>query len=203
MKTITDAMLLRNRIIGLLENASVETDPSLRRAMLTIIVAGGGFAGVETVGAINDFVRGSLRWYPELRMEKIRIVLIHSEETILPELGEALGRYAHKKLADRHVEILINSRVVGYAAGQVIVDKGESIPAATLIWTAGVIPAKLVANLPCKKEHGRLVVNEFLELPQHPRRLVIRRLRVGGGSQNGQGIPDHRATCSSAGKNSS
>lgn len=168
MKTITDAMLLRNRIIALLENASVETDETARRAMLTIVVAGGGFAGVETIGAVNDFVRGALRWYPNLREEEIRIVLVHPQEVILPELGDLLGRYTQKKLAERQVEIVTNTRVKSYDGGQVDLDKGAPIPASTLIWTAGVTPGKLVRDLPCRKDHGRIVVNEFLEIPDQP-----------------------------------
>jgi NADH dehydrogenase len=168
MKTITDAMLLRNRIIALLENASAEVDETARRAMLTMVVAGGGFAGVETIGAVNDFLRGALRWYPNLREDEIRIVLVHPKEVILPELGELLGRYTQKKLAGRQVEIVVNTRVKSYDGGLVELDKGEAIPAFTLIWTAGVTPGKLVRDLPCGKEHGRIVVDEFLEVPGEP-----------------------------------
>jgi NADH dehydrogenase len=168
MKTLADAMLLRNRIIALLENASVEVDETARRAMLTIAVAGGGFAGVETIGAVNDFMREALRWYPDLRAEEIRIVLIHPQEVILPELGDSLGRYAQKKLIERKVEILTKTRVKSYNGGEVELDKGAPIPASTLIWTAGITPGELVRNLPCKKEHGRIVVNEFLEAPDQP-----------------------------------
>jgi NADH dehydrogenase len=168
MKTLTDAMLLRNRIIAGLENASLETDEKTRRAMLTFVVAGGGFAGVETIGAINDFVRDSLRWYPALREEEVRIVLVHPKEVILPELGEKLGRYAQQKLAARQVEILTNTHVKSYSRGMVGLDRGEPIFALTLIWTAGVTPGQLIADLPCKKEHGRLVVNENLELADQP-----------------------------------
>jgi NADH dehydrogenase len=168
MKTLTDAMLLRNRIIAALENASLETDEKVRRALLTVVVAGGGFAGVETIGAVNDFVRDALQWYPVLREEEVRLVLVHPKEVILPELGEKLGRYAQKKLADRKVEILINTHVQSYADGLVGLDKGDSIFAFTLIWTAGVTPGKLIADLPCKKDHGRLVVNENLEIPDQP-----------------------------------
>jgi NADH dehydrogenase len=168
MKTLTDAMLLRNRIIAAMENASIETDEKMRRAMLTFVVAGGGFAGVETIGAVNDFVRDALRWYPALREEEVRFVLVHPKEVILPELGERLGRYAQKKLAARKVEILINTHVQSYTDGTVGLDKGDPIFAFTLIWTAGVTPGKLIADLPCKKEHGRLVVNENLEIPDQP-----------------------------------
>jgi NADH dehydrogenase len=168
MKTLTDAMLLRNRIIALLENAAVETDVAARRSLLTFVVAGGGFAGVETIGAVNDCLRGALRWYPQLRPEEIRIVLVHPKEVILPELGEKLGRYAHKKLAARQVEILTKTEVKNYTGGRVELSRGAPLEAATLIWTAGVTPGRLITELPCQKEHGRLVVNEFLQLAEHP-----------------------------------
>ena len=168
MKTLADAMLLRNRILALLETAALETDPHQRRAMLTFVVAGGGFAGVETIGAVNDFVRQSLRWYPGLGAEEARIVLVHPKEVILPELGESLGRYAQQRLTARRVEVLTNAHVKGYAGGQVELDQGEPIRAETLIWTAGVTPGKFITELPCKKEHGRLVVNACLELAEHP-----------------------------------
>jgi NADH dehydrogenase len=168
MKTLTDAMFLRNRLIGLLESAVLEKDPAARRALLTIVVAGGGFAGVETIGALNDFVRAMLRWYPTLMASEVRFIMIHPKAVILPELGEALGRYAQKKLAQRNVEIITDTRVEGYVGGKVKLDRGEPIACATLIWTAGVTPGKVIAALDCNKKGGRLVVNEFLELSAHP-----------------------------------
>jgi len=168
MKTLTDAMLLRNRLIGLLESAILEDDPDARRALLTFVVAGGGFAGVETMGALNDFIRSALRWYPTLDASEVRFVLIHPKAVILPELGEALGRYAQEKLIQRKVEIVINTRVEGYARGKVKLDRGEPIASATLIWTTGVTPGKVIAGLDCKKRDGRLIVNQFLELQDHP-----------------------------------
>ena len=115
MKTLTDAMLLRNRVIALLEDAVLETDAEQRRAMLTFVIAGGGFAGVEVIGALNDFVRAALRWYPTIRAEEIRFVLVHPQMVVLPELGEALGRYAQNKLMERGVEILLSTKVTGYS----------------------------------------------------------------------------------------
>jgi NADH dehydrogenase len=168
MKSLTDAMLLRNRVIALLEDAVLEIDAELRREMLTFVVAGGGFAGVEVVGALNDFLRTALRWYPSLSPDEIRLVLVHPKEVVLPELGEALGRYAQKKLIQRGVEILFSTRVAGYAANRVTLIGGEPIRAATLIWTAGVKPAKLIDELSVPKENQRLKVNEFLALPDAP-----------------------------------
>ena len=168
MNTLIDAMLLRNRVLGLLERAENETDEAARRRMLTFVVAGGGFAGVEVMGALNDFVRTALRWYPALSEKEVRCVLVHPKEIILPELGESLGKYAQKKLTERKVEILTQTKVTGYAHATVTLDKGDPIPAATLVWTAGVTTGKLIADLPCEKEGKRLKVDANLAVPGHP-----------------------------------
>ncbi len=168
MKTLTDAMLLRNRVIALLEDAVLETDAERRRAMLTFVIAGGGFAGVEVIGALNDFLRAALRWYPSIRAEAIRLVLVHPKEVVLPELGEALGRYTQQKLRERGVEILLSTKVTAYAGDRVTLSEGEPIPAVTLIWTAGVKPGRLIEELAVPKENHRLKVDECLALPGQP-----------------------------------
>ncbi|HKP93357.1 MAG TPA: FAD-dependent oxidoreductase, partial [Chthoniobacterales bacterium] len=101
MKSLGDAIQLRNRLIAQLEEADTECAKADREPLLTFVVAGGGFAGVETIASINDFLRDALPFYPNLREEMLRIVLIHPGEYILPEIGEKLGRYADKKLRAR------------------------------------------------------------------------------------------------------
>lgn len=165
MKTLGDAWLLRARVLELLEAASLEPDVAVRRPMLTFVAAGGGFAGVETIGAVNDLVRGALRYYPRLAQQEVRVVVVHPGEFVLPELGESLGRYAQRKLAAAGVEVRTGTRVKGYADATVTLSEGEPIPAATLIWTAGVTPDPVIAGLPFRTEKGRVVVNEFLEVP--------------------------------------
>ena len=165
LKTLGDAALLRARVLGILEMASLEPDAAVRKRMLTFVVAGGGFAGVETIGAINDLVHDALRYYPQLAPQEVRVVLVHPGEFVLPELGEKLGRYAQQKLVDRGVEIRPRTKVTGYVNSFVAVSSGEAVPATTLIWTAGVTPNPVIAQLPCKKEKGRIVVDEFLEVP--------------------------------------
>jgi len=165
MKSLSDAALLRNRMVALLEEASLEKDKARRGELLTFVTAGGGFAGVETTGAVNDFVRETLKFYPSLREEEIRVVVVHPGEFLLPELGEELGRYAEKKLAQRKVEIIKGSRVAGYDGSVVKLTDGTSIPATTLIWTAGVKPCAAIESLDCKKERGRILVNEYLAVP--------------------------------------
>jgi NADH dehydrogenase len=98
-----DAVVLRNQALAMLEMASLVEDPVIRRTMLSFVVAGGGFAGVETVGALNDFVREALRFYPNVTEEDVRIVLVHPNAVILPELSEDLGRYAKTSTPEPHL----------------------------------------------------------------------------------------------------
>jgi NADH dehydrogenase len=165
MKSLADATLLRNRMVALLEEASLQKDDATRRELLTFVTAGGGFAGVETTGAINDFVRETVKFYPSLNEDAIRVVVVHPGTFLLPELGEKLGRYAEQKLSERKVEIIKGKRVAGYDGSIIKLSDGTSIPATTLIWTAGVKPSKAVESLDCKKERGRLVVNEDMSVP--------------------------------------
>jgi len=165
MKTLSDAALLRNMMVALLEQASLQKDEAARKELLTFVAAGGGFAGIETTGAVNDFVRETVKFYPALREETIRVVVVHPGKFILPELGEELGRYAEKKLSQRKVEILKGVRVAGYDGSVVKLTDGTSIPATTLIWTAGVKPSAAIESLDCKKERGRLLVDEYLAVP--------------------------------------
>lgn len=168
MKSLTDAALLRNRMVALLEEASLESDEAARRQLLTFVTAGGGFSGAETTGAVNDFVRETVRYYPQLREESIRVVVVHPGNFILPELGEELGRYAEHKLRERKVEVIKGPRVANYDGVVVTLSDGTSIPAATLIWTAGVKPSPVIAQLPCEKERGRLLVSEYLAVTGVP-----------------------------------
>ena len=168
MKSLSDAALLRNRMVALLEEASLQNDEASRRQLLTFVTAGGGFSGTETTGAVNDFVRETVRYYPQLREELIRVVVVHPGNFILPELGEELGRYAERKLRDRKVEVIKGPRVANYDGVVVTLSDGTSIPAATLIWTAGVKPSPVIASLPCEKVRGRLLVSEYLAVTGFP-----------------------------------
>src|ERR1043166_7539243 len=165
MKNLGDAALLRNRMVALLEEATVQSDDAARRQLLTFVTAGGGFSGAETTGAVNDFVRENVRYYPQLREELIRVVLVHPGNFILPELGEELGRYAERKSRERKVEVIKGPRVANYDGAVVTLSDGTSIPTATLIWTAGVKPSPVIASLHCQKERGRLLVNEDMSVP--------------------------------------
>src|SRR6266480_776713 len=165
MKSMFDAAMLRNRVLALLEEATLQSDSDERRRILTFVTAGGGFAGAETTGALNDFVREVVRYYPDLSEELVRVVVVHPGDFLLPELGEELGNYAERKLRERRVEVIKGVRVASYDGSLVTMTDGKSIPASTLIWTAGVKPSPVIAPLPGQKEQGRLRVNEFLGVP--------------------------------------
>jgi NADH dehydrogenase len=155
MKSLGDAIHLRNRLIAHLEEADTECCADVRRPLLTFVVAGGGFAGVETIAGINDFVREAVGFYSNLHKDMLRVVLVHPGKVILPELGEQLGRYTEKKLAERGVEILVNTRVTGITETGVQLSTGEEIESKALIWTAGTSSNPVIDCLPCAKEHGR------------------------------------------------
>jgi NADH dehydrogenase len=164
MKSLGDAIQLRNRLIAHLEEADTECAKAERQSLLTFVVAGGGFAGVETIASINDFLRDALPFYPNLKEDMLRVVLVHPGEFILPELGEKLGRYADKKLRSRGVEIFSKSKVAAVRSREIELANGEKIVSSTLIWTAGVSPNPTLDLVACPKERGRIKVNANLEV---------------------------------------
>src|SRR5205814_2010139 len=152
MKSLQDAVRLRAQILRHLEEANSESDSAERRSLLTFVVAGGGFAGVETVASLNDFIREALPFYPNLSQDMLRVMLVHSGPAILPELGESLGRYAEKVLERRGVEIRLKTRVKSVTERRVILRDDILIPSRTLVWTAGTVPSPIISLLPCAKE---------------------------------------------------
>jgi NADH dehydrogenase len=162
MKNLADAALLRNRMVALMEEACLHEDEATRRELLTFVIAGGGFSGTETTGAANDFLRETTRFYSAIQRKMIRTVLVHAGEHVLPELGRQLGQYAEKKLRNRGVEVINGALVTSYDGSLVQLSNGTSIPAATLIWTAGAKPNAVIDGLPCQKQRGRLLVDECL-----------------------------------------
>jgi NADH dehydrogenase len=168
-KTLIDAIRIRNHVIEVFERADREPDPDARQALTTIVVAGGGFAGVELVGALNDFTRGMLVYYPNIPPEDLQIVLVHSRDRILPELSEALARYALERLAARGVTFKLNARVADARPGVVVLSPPEEIRAETLIWTAGVTPNPLLTKLDLERDRrGAVVVDTNLAVPGRP-----------------------------------
>lgn len=171
MKTIQDALLLRNWLIGILERAEIEDDPDHRRALLTFVVAGGGFSGVETIGAINDFLHDIAPHYRRISAELLSLVLVEPGERLLPEFDPALGHYTESRLRKAGIDVRLHTKVTDYD-GQFVsfhtADNSGNLPrlfARTLIWTVGITPSPLIESLPFPKKHGRIVVTDTMVLP--------------------------------------
>jgi len=167
-KYLGDALALRNRAIQALEEADTEPSPDARRALLTFVVAGGGFSGVEAVAELNDFVRAAARSFRHVDSKEIRVVLLHAQGLILPELPRALAEFAQRILMRRGVEIRLNTRLSGATMDAALLAGGERIATRTVVTTVPSAPNPLVAALPCKKERGRIVVDPTLEVPDYP-----------------------------------
>ena len=164
-KSLIDAIRIRNHVIEMFERADRERDPEARKPLLTFVVAGGGFAGVELAGALNDFSRGILADYPNLRNGEVRVVLVHSRDRILPELSESLARYAQNRMEMRGVEFRLNTRLTDARESVVVLSDGE-IAAETLVWTAGTAPNLLTRTLLLEKDkRGALIVDKDLSVP--------------------------------------
>jgi NADH:ubiquinone reductase (H+-translocating) len=161
-KSLLDAIRIRNHLIEMFERAELESDPTAQSSLLTFVIAGGGFAGVELAGALNDFAHGILADYPKLRPNQLDVVLVHARDRILPELSESLARYAQEKMQLRGVNFRLNSRIVDAHPGVVLLSDGE-IQAETLVWTAGTAPNPLLKSLPLEKDkRGALLVDDTL-----------------------------------------
>ena len=165
IKNIGDALQIRNRALEMLEAAENATDPDERRRMLTFVVAGGGYSGVEIAAELNDFVRESESVaYPVIEPADVRVVLVHSGQRILPELSPSLAEFAQRKLAERGVEIRLGARLAAATADQVILQGGERIEANTLVVAIGACPNPVVQQLGVAMERGRLAVDPTLRL---------------------------------------
>jgi NADH dehydrogenase len=169
IKSLADATALHAHVIDKLEHADLESDPAARRAMLTFVVAGGGFAGVETLAELNDFVRGAGRFYSSIDPSEIRMVLVHSGDRILPEVSATLSEYALKKLRSRGIEVLLQTRLSDCDGQQIILSDGQQISTRTLIWAAGTSPSPILdrINVPRLKT-GKIEVEATLAVRGRP-----------------------------------
>jgi NADH:quinone reductase (non-electrogenic) len=164
MRSLEDAIQLRKRMISHLEEADPDCSASTRDELLTMVVVGGGFSGVETVAGINDFLQSAIRSYSNLHPLQIRVVLVHAGQHLLPELGEHLGGYAEKKLRQRGVEIRTNRRLNSIDDIGVTLDDGTFIRTSLVIWTAGNSPSPVVAGLSFANPVGRMSTNSMLQV---------------------------------------
>jgi NADH dehydrogenase len=166
-KTLLDAIRIRNHVIEMFERADREIDPMIRRQLLTFVIAGGGFAGVELAGALNDFAHGIFPDYRNLNIEELSVTLVHSRDRILPELSETLATYALGKMKERGVVFRLGTRLLDAQPGLVTLSDGQ-IPAETLVWTAGTAPNPLIKTLDlATTPRGAIVVDSTLAVTNH------------------------------------
>ena len=179
MKTLNDAVLLRNRVIDMLEQAENETDPILRNSFLTFVVVGGGFAGIETAGELMDLLLDARKYYPTIHKDDIRVIVLESLPMILPGFNEKLAEFAKEKMIDRGIDIRLRTAVTNFDGTEVIVKSFDENPkdpmdeskmnvirTKTLIWTAGVTPVNTIKRSMFKTDKGKVIVNDFLEVPE-------------------------------------
>ena len=166
LKTLGDAIRIRNRIIDLLERA-VLLSREERQALLSFVVAGGGLNGIEIAGELHDFVLKALEDYPSIDRREIRMVLIEMLDHLAQEVPPELGAYAQRNLESRGIEVWLRARVTVYESGRVRVHDGREINTEALIWTAGMKPSPLIHRIPIPRTEGRderLPVNDYLQV---------------------------------------
>src|SRR5215208_1150372 len=186
IKSWTDSIVIRNHVIHQLEQAELllrqrpfsdkknngsDSDITNRENLLTFVVVGGGFAGVETAGELNDFLRDSVKeYYHNVEPKDIRVMIIQSGNRLLPEMSKELSEFAMQKLTQSGVEVLLNARVTGATATSVRLKDGRSIPTKTIIWSGGIAPNPITEELTCEHDikSGRIITNKHLEVQGYP-----------------------------------
>src|ERR687897_3628992 len=182
MKNLGDAIILRNHILNMLEQADLEHENhEIKRKLTTFVVVGGGFGGVETVGALNNFVRDSIKTYYHNIIENsnknpnedhnkntcyTKIILVSSTERLLPEMDEKLGEFALQKLRKNGVEVILNVHAKEASEDYVRLDNDMIIPTYTLVWTAGVTSSSLIGSISsCDHDKAdRIIDNKYLQI---------------------------------------
>jgi NADH dehydrogenase len=170
LKTFADCYRLRNHLVSVLETASIETDPAERRRLLTFVVAGGNYAGVEVACDLVDYFRFLTRHrYPELNSQEFRVVLVESGPRILPELGKRhpyLVSYAEKRVSELRIELRLDTRLHAATAEEAILTAGERIPTRSIITCTGMKCSPLLEQFPCERDsRGRLITDQFCSVP--------------------------------------
>lgn len=168
-KTVAEAIHLRNAVLSRLELAAQSRDPLRRRAALTFVFVGGGYAGVEALAELEDMARDALRYYPSIDRAEMRWVLVDAAARIVPEIGPRLGIYVLEQLSKRGIEVLLSTRLQSATAGRIVLSNGFAFDADTLVWTAGVKPTPLAARskLPVD-DAGRVLADAYLRVRDTP-----------------------------------
>jgi NADH:ubiquinone reductase (H+-translocating) len=169
MKSLADAAGIRNRVLSCLERANQEQDAAVRRELLTFVVGGGGYTGVETMAAINDLARDIVREYPRIHAEDIECFIVEPRDRLLEELSPDLAAYAQQKLQERGVQVILRTKITEAGENYLKLESGRQIATRTLIWAGGIKPGPLVEQLDCERgRHGGIVVDEHCAVPKHP-----------------------------------
>jgi NADH dehydrogenase len=167
LKTMGDALVLRNHLIGLLEKAQVETDPERRQQLLSVVVVGGGFSGAEVAGEIADLLKESARFYSDVPPEEVRVTLLHRGERILPELPPSLGEFAQRKMTARGIDIRLKSEAQAVTEWGVRLKGGGEVPAATVVCTIGTTANPLLAGAGLPMDRGRIKAEPDFRVSGH------------------------------------
>ena len=173
-KSLGDAVNIHNRILGNYEAALLERNEQRQRELLTFVVVGGGPTGIELAAAIQDFVRKALvRDYPSL-MSQTRLLLVEAQDALLSGMKAKMSELAISRLRSRGIEVLLKTRITKVLSGGIQTADGQTIPTCTVIWVAGVKPVAVVESLPFNKaKGGRIIVNQYLEVPESPGVYVL------------------------------
>lgn len=169
LKDLFDAVRVRNRALTLLEWANTTRDPELRRELLTFVMAGGGFSGVEGIAALEDLLHGALRYYHSIGPDELRFILAPHGKRLLEEVDPRLGEYVVEKFSQRTIDVRLGVGVTVVTARSATLTTGEVIPTRMVIWTGGikVNPVLHDVDLP-RDKHGALLVNDQLQVLDHP-----------------------------------
>ena len=162
-KTLGDAIALRSHLISILEKADVESDPNRKNSLLTFVVAGGGYTGVEVSAEINDFVKEASQSYQHVELKEIKVVLLQGSSRILPELDAGPACFSQRVLERKGIEVRLDTRVTGATSESVTLKDGSNIPTRTLVAAIGAVGNPLLEKLPCQiDQRGRPVVDSKL-----------------------------------------
>jgi NADH dehydrogenase len=186
MKTLNDAVMLRNRVIDMLEQAENETDPILRKSFLNFVVVGGGFAGIETAGELMDLLLDARKHYPTIHKDDLKVIVLEALPMILPGFNEKLAEFAKEKMVNRGIDIRLQTTVTSFDGNEVttkVLEQNvknstdesivDAIRTKTLIWTAGVTPVNTIKRSMLKTDRGKVIINEYLEVEGFPNVFAI------------------------------
>ncbi|GAA5151678.1 NAD(P)/FAD-dependent oxidoreductase [Pseudonocardia eucalypti] len=168
-KTVAEAIYLRNHVLSRMDAAASTLNPDLRRRLLSFLVIGGGYAGVEALAELADMSRYASRYYENIQRSDLRWVLVEAAGRIMPEVSQPMGEYTVRQLRDAGIEVFLNTRVNSMEHGHVVLSEGTEFDADTIVWTAGVKPNPMLANtdLPLD-EKGRVICDAELRVQGRP-----------------------------------